>query len=330
MNKAQLSVLLGAIGAFTLLIGVTVAFPSLDDLWVENPFWNGLSKFYVEVEPLRMSGLSGLQGIMSPGSTTLFIIGPSTAFSQEEVMWIRDYLHRGGTLVLADDFGTGNQLLESLGMEARFSGGLLKDPSFRDGSALLPITLHTMYDGVDSVVFNYATVLIDAGGAKVTAWSSPFSVLEAVGGELQPGMGSWPLVAELSLGAGKLVLVSDSSLFINGMIRRGDNGQLLWALLKGEAVIDESHSMSSRLTVMKSGLAKAYTALRSLELRYGFALFIVAGVMAVRLDDGGEPVDEVEAVMAAHPEYDRGLVERLYLERRARGELCRREDRQST
>ncbi|MFH2112164.1 MAG: DUF4350 domain-containing protein [Candidatus Bathyarchaeota archaeon] len=319
MNKAQLSVLLGAVGAFTLLIGVTVAYPSLDDLWLENPFWNGLSEFYAEVKPLRMGGLSGLQGIISPGNTTLFIIGPSTAFSGEEVTWIRNYLHRGGTLVLADDFGTGNQLLDGLEVEARFSGGLLKDPLFRDKSALLPITLHTMYDGVDNVVFNYATVLTDVNGAEVKAWSSPFSVLEAVG-ELQPDMGSWPLVAELSLRTGKLVLVSDSSSFINGMIRRGDNRQLLWAILKGEAVIDEAHSMPSRLTVIKSGLTKAYTVLRSLELRYGFALFIVAGVMAVRFDDGGEPVDEVDAVMAAHPEYDRGLVERLYLERRARGE----------
>lgn len=320
MNKVQLSVLLGAIGAFTLLIGVTVAYPSLDDLWVENPFWNGMSEFYVEVKPLRMGGLSGLQGIMSPGNTTLFIIGPSTSFSQEEVTWIKDYLHRGGTLVLADDFGTGNQLLEGLGVEARFSGGLLKDPLFRDGSALLPITLQTEYVGVDNVVFNYATVLTDASGAEVTAWSSSFSVLEASGGEPQPDMGSWPMVAELSLETGNLVLVSDSSPFINGMIRKGNNRQLLWALLKGEAVIDEAHSFPSRLTVIKSGLAKAYSALRSLELRYGLALFIVAGVMAIRLDDGGEPVNEFEAVMAAHPEYDRGLVERLYLERKARGE----------
>jgi hypothetical protein len=321
LNKAQLSVLLGAVGAFTLLLGVTAVYPSLDDLWVENPFWNGLSEFYVEVKPLRMGGLSGLQNIMFPGNTTLFIIGPSTDFSQEEAAWIRGYLHRGGTLVLADDFGTSNQLLEGLGVEARFSGGLLKDPLFRDKSALLPITLQTGYDGVENIVFNYATVLTDIDGAEVKAWSSPFSVVEAVGGEPQPEAGSLPLVAELSVGEGKLVMVSDSSPFINSMIQKGDNRLLLRALLTGEAVIDEAHSMPSRLTAVKSQLAKAYTALGSLELRYGFALLMVAGVMAVRLDDGGEPVDEVEAVLGAHPEYDRGLVERLYAERRrARGE----------
>jgi hypothetical protein len=129
------------------------------------------------------------------------------------------------------------------------------------------------------------------------------------------------LVAELGFEGGRLLVVGDSSLFINSMIGRGGNRLLLDAFMRGEAIIDEAHSTPSRLTVVKGLLAKAYTGLGGLELRYSLVVAVVVGVMAFRLDDEVEPVDEVEAVMAAHPEYDRGLVEWLHAERRrARGE----------
>ena len=311
MKRTRLSVLLGLLAAFTLLVGVSAVYPSVDDLWVENPFWNGLSEFYRETKPTRLEELTQLGDVPVPGNSTLFMIGPSTEFSPLEVTEVNKYIVRGGTVVLADDFGTGNQLLEGLGLETRFDKGLLNDPIFRDGNALMPLV--TLTDSV--MVLNHATVLDLGGDARATAWSSPYAYVISVDEAPRPSMIPQPVIAEVVLGLGRLVLVSDSSPLINSMIDRGGNRGLLDMLARGEVMIDEGHSIPSTLTQIKQVLTYTYTVLGNLEIRYGLALLMVAGVSLIKLGEEAEHVDEVEALMRRHPEYDRRLVERLHRER---------------
>jgi hypothetical protein len=311
LNKTQVSFLLGALTAVILLSWVSYVYPSLDDLWVENPFWNGLSEFYKICDPVRLSDLSVLNNIVDPSNTTLFILGPSTDFSTEEVKVIKIYLLRGGTLVLADDFGSGNQLLVGMDSNVRFEGGLLEDPLFRERNAVLPV-IKTTYVS-DPVIFNYATELVEVEDKNVKAWSSPFSYLTSTLGE--GGLRARPVIAEIPLGAGRLVLISDSSVFINGMVERVGNRALLESLIIGQVFIDEAHSLPSRLTIVKGQLEKIYTMLGSLELRYGLAVVTVVMIYLVKYGTGVRPIDEVVAVIEKHPEYEKGLVERLRLER---------------
>jgi hypothetical protein len=262
---------------------------------------------------VRMSDLSDLGGIVDPSNSTLFIIGPSTPFTPDETGNVKTYLNRGGRLVLADDFGSGNELLDGLGLNVRFDGGLLEDPLFRERNMLLP-TVRTDYVKVGSVVLNYATALKGIEDSEVTAWSSPFSILTPSGDK--GNLGAEPIIADVRVGQGRLLLISDSSVFINGMIDLGDNKNLLRSLLNGVTIIDEAHSVPSRLTLVKGLLEKIYTDLSSFELRYGLAIVVVALIYMGNYDDRKRPTDEVETVMNVHPEYDWGLVERLRMERR--------------
>jgi hypothetical protein len=189
----------------------------------------------------------------------------------------------------------------------------LKDPVYREKNCHMPRIHDLDYTGVEELVLNYPTVLSDTEGFTVRAYSGVFSYV--TGSEKFYNFTRMPVIAEKVVGEGLLVLVSDSSLFINSMLEYGDNMKLLGALSQGKALIDESHSDASRHTMVKRGIEYLYTALGNLEVRYGVALVVIYMLLKFKVEYD-DPVNEVEAIMMAHPEYDRELVERLAEERR--------------
>ena len=188
----------------------------------------------------------------------------------------------------------------------------------------MPRILNVSSVEVDELVLNYPTVLDDADDVAVLAWSTSFSYLAVSPGPPDEGSvsGPFPVVAEVGVGGGSLVLIADSSLFINSMLDRGDNMAFLMSLVEGEVLLDEAHSIPSRLTVVKAFLVQVYSVLRLTEVRYGLAALSVIAVARVKwvVDEAEEEEDEVEVVLRRHPEWDRGLLEELYeARRRARG-----------
>ena len=107
-------VLVGLLAGILGVAALTVVYPPLDDLYLENPFWNGLSEVYRELKPGRIRDAGGFY-TLDAGNSTVLMLGPSSGFSGEDVVAVRDYLEHGGLVVLCDDFGSGNQLLEGLG-----------------------------------------------------------------------------------------------------------------------------------------------------------------------------------------------------------------------
>jgi hypothetical protein len=76
---------------------------------------------------------------------------------------------------------------------------------------------------------------IDANGSTVLATSSRFGYLDRNGtGELSPGdeLGTYPVVTVESVGDGRVIAVSDPSLFINTMVTQPDNEAFATALLE--------------------------------------------------------------------------------------------------
>jgi hypothetical protein len=53
------------------------------------------------------------------------ILVPYTGFSDVELGQLRSYVVSGGTLVLLDDYGFGNEVLSGLGLRMRFMGDTL-------------------------------------------------------------------------------------------------------------------------------------------------------------------------------------------------------------
>jgi hypothetical protein len=325
--RVKTVLMLSAVASIVFIASVTFAFPSIDDLFVENPFWNGLSKLYSRLNIVRLVSLESLNTeVDEPKSSSLLLIGPSKLFSEREKADILVFISNGGTLVLADDFGTGNELLRGLNIPIQFDMLLLQDRLVNERNSLMPkirVTGSGWFEGVEHLVFNYPSTLSVTGTSKILAWSSTFSyrAWEPVDPSDSLRAGPFPVIAEFKLGNGRLIAVSDSSLFINSMIDRGGNWEFLENLATGKVYIDEGHSTPSRLTNVKNYILSVYTVFGNAEIRYGSTLLLVTLIYKLNWANPKDPQpDEVEQVLRKHPEYNRDMVEKLYEERRlARG-----------
>ncbi len=277
-------------------------YPALDDLWVENPGWNGLSMFYQTVDPVRVRELDELSGY-DPIQTTLFFVGPSRGFTVSDVEAVEDFLLDGGRVVLLDDFGSGNELLAGLGLGTRFNGGLLRDGVFFDPVPEFPRLLNFSFYETEELVLNYGSVLDLGERASVLISSTPLSYVNGSSGVV---VGEFPVVAGVRVGDGLLVLVSDSSLWLNSMIDRGDNRLFLGDLHNGVSLIDVGHSYPTRLLGFQWMLMDLYGLLGLAEVRYLVGFLLVVLVFRLGFDeDAGEAVDEIELVLEDHPDWSR-------------------------
>jgi len=305
MRLRTVTVLSILIAASTVIL-VTMVYPPIDDLHVKNPEWNGLSQMYRLVKPERVDDFSELTTIDS--GSTLFIIGPERHYTDDDAKAAEDYLSRGGKMVVMDDFGSANTLLAKLGLDASFTGKLLADPLFKDKSHLLP-RIRTEdsggFGGAKTIELNYPTTISNTEGTNIHASSSRFSYLAE-----NPGDDG----TNKRFGAGEVVLVSDSSVFINGMIERADNKMLLEELVSGAVFVDESHLEPTRLTAFNQLFTWFYWVLGRVEFRYG--LLLVFKVDWTEKDINESSRDELEAVLKAHPEADKRVLERLDESRR--------------
>ena len=166
--------------------------------------------------------------------------------------------------MLGDDYGTGNSLLEQLALDTRFSGLLLLDPMFKDTNSHLPRILHVVdspyTQNVEELTFNYPTVLNAAEDVTVLAWSTDYSYLVDGSHQLtgDSPVGPFPVMAEVTVGDGRMILISDSSLFINSMENLASNYtfiQNIAAVTTSEVLIDHSHLPLSNLRQPKNLLA---------------------------------------------------------------------------
>jgi hypothetical protein len=199
------------------------------------------------------------------GSAVLVISGPVRDFSIDAVFTIFTHLTQGGGVLIADDFGTANSSfyylntfllqmmtqndLSALGVTGflSFTDGVLLDLDSYDISPKLPvivdITPHEVTAGVSEIHLNWASTLTPTCllGSPVAALarSTIRSWVESDLNETNPGpddfewAGILPVVGAMELPTGpgipdgRLVAVSDPSIFINDMWNRfPDNEQL--------------------------------------------------------------------------------------------------------
>lgn len=218
-------VLLGTALAALMAISLLALVPSADDLSPDNPLWNGISEFVRETgaRPVPVDAIPAL-----PRGSALFVIGPQEAFGREEALKIRSFVEGGGVLVVADDFGSSNGLLEALGLGVRLNGSLLLDPLFKHRADQLPAAEVRLGGAVLTVYLNYATAL-DGAGAGCFGRSSSFSYLDLnlnLAKDVGEPYGPFCVAYTAAVGSGRVYVLSDSSVFINSMIRLGDNLRL--------------------------------------------------------------------------------------------------------
>lgn len=123
-----------------IILGLSVTvwfYPPTGDFRVDNPFWNGLSSF---CDKAKVASLDSLGDLPSAGKGTALLVVPYERFTEVELAQVRSYVSSGGTLVLSDDYGYGNQVLGGLGLKIRFNGQPLLDPLFDYRNKWLPNT----------------------------------------------------------------------------------------------------------------------------------------------------------------------------------------------
>ncbi len=238
-------------------------YPSVENFISGNRMWNGVKNFVEAFEAREINSLEELPAV--PESTALVAI-PYLEYSRDSLSLIEDYLNNGATVLLMDDYGYGNTLLNYLNLEAGFTGDVLLDPLFNYKNPYLPritdFSPALKTNEVEAVLFNHATSLRDVPGMNVLAWSSPESYLDVNNNDAMDAgepAGPFPVAAEIGFGRGRLLLVSDPSTIINTMVERDDNYSFISELLTyrgeiGTLYFDNSHLSSAPLDISKARL----------------------------------------------------------------------------
>jgi hypothetical protein len=262
-----------------------------------NAAWNGIKQFSRQFEAEVVDSTAEIDS--EPPKTALIVI-PYMTYEERELAAIKSFLEEGGELVLMDDFGYGNSVLEYLGIRCRFSGAPLLDPLFSYRRPWFPkisdfaagITRNR--NAVRLVVLNHATALENVTPDEILAWSSHTAYLDLNGNEAydegEPES-LLPVAAVTRYGRGTVVLVADPSIIINTMVLRDDNDAFMKAVLglggDRAVAVDTSHLARDPVDVSKAGLARVYDILTMPYWLLGLVALIFAVVAGSTLSRGG-------------------------------------------
>jgi hypothetical protein len=247
-------------------------FPPTGDFGVENPFWNGLTVFNEQFNALPITDYSDLP--VNPEQTALIVI-PYVEFEAQELEALNRYVSEGGTLIVLDDFGYGNQILIGLKVNMKFADAPLLDPLFNYKNKWLPritdFAENSVTSNISSIVFNHASSLNSTADTVVLAYSSKFSFIDENFNALWENSernGPLPVAAYTNVGDGYIITVADPSLIINGMIDIDDNIVFFRNLVElhdsnVQVYVDQNHLPKTALDEAKMVISIVYGAVSS-------------------------------------------------------------------
>ena len=226
----------------TLLLSSALTVPitkSSCEFSMFNTGWNGCSEF---AKILHESG--GVIPVMYPYNTvggfdgTLVVVGPDVGFSSHEADAVKKFVENGGTLFIADDFGSANSLLTKMGVDATFYNKPLKD-IFYTKSMDFPVVVKFSSElrGFDRVVLDVPSAITTGG----EGFSSSMSVIGEVE-DIVNKSGNYVVFAEIKYGSGRIILFSDPSALMNDLYP--ENKEFMIALasyLGNKFYFDEVH-----------------------------------------------------------------------------------------
>jgi hypothetical protein len=187
-----------------------------------NVGWTGTSAFFGTLDTHTGITVTSPEQLAGYRGATLLIIAPDHEYTQEEVALYRNFIARGNTLLLADDFGTGNSFLQAMGSSIAIGQGNLSSADRAYDNAYM-IVVTPVGDGGGFVPAGASLVLDQAAplsGGEPLLNSSVYSWVDTVPDrQLSAGevLGRYPVMAREKIGAGTLYVLSDPSIFINGM-----------------------------------------------------------------------------------------------------------------
>jgi hypothetical protein len=293
---------LAALAVSVLVVAALAGSSSSAALSPYNADWDGASdlrSMASERGEVVVAHRTGAYDSVPSRGTAAFVLSPDEEYSSSELIGVSRFVRRGGTLVVADDGDFhANELLRVLGAEARLDGRPLRDPRSNYRTPAMPVASRVpgaslspgnaggpggqsvsgaqfgAASDADSVTLNHGTA-VEPNNATVVYNTSGYAYLDTDrNGRLGPNenITSAPVVTAERLGAGRVVVVSDSSVFIDAMVEEGRNRAFVAALLSGNerVLLDYSHA---------AGLPPLIVAL--LVVRDSAWLALAAGTAAV-------------------------------------------------
>ncbi len=219
-----------------------------------NHDWTGTSEFFTQLEAYGAEDVVFPADLSGRNDTLLLIIAPSTSFSPGEISSLKDFLADGNTLFIADEAGSANGLLEGLGSDIRIHPGNISsvDKEFADPGLVIgyPRQDDPILTNVSALTLNGASAL--SGGIILV--STTFFSWDDTNGNYNfnknESLSSFGLLSRNSIGNGTLYVLSDPSIFINGMMDAplsSDNDAFIENMLFHHPVIlvEQSHSLTA-------------------------------------------------------------------------------------
>ena len=230
-----------------------------------NPAWDGGTDLRTAIADTGTEPYVVLEAAdydaLDPTATAVVVLSPTEPYDAATRARLAAYVESGGTLVVAEDFRPhANPLLSAVGARARVTGEPLRDnlrnsrtPAFplatnvsHGGSAAGEPTDATLTRDVDALALNHPST-VAPNGATVLVSSSPFGYHDTNRNatlDATEEVGRYPVVTAEQVGAGRVVVVSDPSLFINAMQPSASNRQFVRnvATAHERVGVDDSHT----------------------------------------------------------------------------------------
>lgn len=308
--------LLVALAVAVGLAGVAGASTGAGAYGTFNPSWDGGSELRATVADAGTEPYVILESAdydaLDPTETAIVVLSPAGPYDDGDRERLARYVENGGTLVVAEDFRPhANPLLRAVGARARVTGRPLRDDLRNTRTSAFPLATGISHErsgandgdptnaaltrGVEALALNHPST-VAPNGATVLVNSSRFAYVDSNrNATLDAGerVGRYPVVTTEPVGAGRVVVASDPSLFVNAMQETESNRRFVENVARThERVgIDETHAGT------RPPLAVALVVLRRDPLLQvvvgGFGLGVVLlggryGDRATRLVEGGE------------------------------------------
>jgi hypothetical protein len=312
-----------------------------------NQDWNGASDLRTIATDANADTTvvrnTSAYGRVEANTSVAVVLSPDTRYEPAAVRNLQRFLRRGGTLVVAGDYGAHvNPLLADLGVTARLDGRVVRDERYYYQSPVLPLATNvsnrSYTAGVEKLTLNHGTV-VDPHNATVLARTSGYAYPDTNRNEeldANESMGSYPVVASERVGNGDVVVVSDPSIFVNTMLDRPGNRRFARRLVTDRSMLLVDYSHVSAIPP----LALAVLVLRNsplLQLIVGGIGIVgllgisraVANPERIRRVIGRDRPDTFAAATEAeivayvrnrHPDWDEDRVQRVTTELMARRE----------
>lgn len=258
----------GIIAVITLLVVGIHLVSDTEDLSRYNQGWNGTSDFFSELNPHQSIDITWFSDLSRAGNATLLLIAPSGIYSATDIEVIRAFTEIGNTLVIADETGTANPILQGIGSGISIQPGLIGsiDHTYNDAFVIVttPSSDHPLVVNLSTLVLNQGVWL--TGGeplvqTSMMSWIDTDSDRRISDDE---SFGKRVVMAREKIGDGEVIVISDSAIFINSMLNVGDewgNREFVSRLIHYRPFLYLEQDLSR--TAVPDGPGKALYLLRS-------------------------------------------------------------------